>query len=67
MIPLHVRAPGSDFYANEQQIRLAPGKDVTLPKAYVNMDQINNLCKRRKLRILHDTEVEADKAAALTP
>ena len=56
MIPLQVRAPGSDFYTNEQQVRIVPGKDVMLPKSHVNMDQVENLQKRTLIKILHDSE-----------
>lgn len=54
MIPLQVRAPGSDFYTNEQQIRLGSGKTVTLPKSHVRLEQIDNLRKRRILSVVHD-------------
>lgn len=55
-IPLQVREPGSDFFKGEQQLRLAPGQEVPLPKAYANMDQITNLQKRGLLRITYDSE-----------
>ncbi len=56
MIPLQVRAPGSDFYSNEQQVRLESGKDVMLPKSYLRMEQIENLQKRRMLKVNYDSE-----------
>ncbi len=56
MIPLQVRAPGSDFFSNEQQVRLEPGKDVMLPKSYLRTDQIDNLRKRRMIQVNYDSE-----------
>lgn len=61
MIPLQVRAPGSDFYTNEQQVRLNPGKSVILMKSHVRMDQIENLQKRGILRVVFDSEVAQDQ------
>lgn len=58
MIPLQVRAPGSDFYSNEQQVRLAPGKTVELPKSYLLEEQISNLQKRRMLKIDYDSSTD---------
>ena len=52
MIPIQTRRPNSDFYLDEQQVRLAPGKDVKLPKSHLMMDQIDNLCKRGVLRVV---------------
>lgn len=52
MISVQARRPNSDFYLDEQQVRLAPGKDVKLPKNHLMMDQIENLCKRGILRIV---------------
>jgi hypothetical protein len=66
MIPLQLRAPGSDFFTNEQQIRLGPGKDVVLPKTHVRDDQIQNLQKRRMLKVVYDSEAAAE-IAAVTP
>ena len=62
MIPLQVRAPGSDFYTNEQQIRLFPGKDVILPKSYVMEDQINNLRSRGMIKVNYDSDINATVA-----
>lgn len=56
MIPLQVRAPGSDFFSNEQQVRLDPGKDVMLPKSYLRIEQIENLQKRRMLQVNYDSD-----------
>lgn len=58
MIPLQVRAPNSDFYSSEQQVRLAPGKDVLLPKTHLREEQIKNLCARRMLKVTFDSEAE---------
>lgn len=56
MIPLQIRPPGSDFYSNEQQVRLLPGKDVLLPKSHLREDQIKNLCAKRMLKVTYDSE-----------
>lgn len=65
MINLHVRAPNSDFYANEQQIHLGPRDHVLLPKSHLNMDQVNNLCQKRILQVIYDSEAEEAKQQAL--
>lgn len=59
MIPLQVRPPGSDFFSNEQQVRIAPGEDVTLPKSYLLPEQIENLTRRRLLTVTFDSEAVA--------
>lgn len=56
LIPLQARTPGGDFYTSEQQIRISPGQDVLLPKAYLRADQIENLQKRGMIKVLHDSE-----------
>ncbi len=58
MIPLQIRAPGGDFYASEQQVRLRPGKDALLPKSHLMMDQILNLQQKRMIRVIYDSETE---------
>lgn len=65
MIPIQVRAPGSDFYTNEQQVRIDPGKDVALPKSHLRMDQIENLQKRRMIQVVYDSEAVGEPAAAV--
>lgn len=42
-ISLQVKPPDGDFFLDEQQVHLAPGRTVTLPEEYVNLDQIKNL------------------------
>lgn len=56
ILPLQVRPPGSDFYTNEQQVRLPPGKTVLLPKTHLLADQILNLQRRRMLKVTYDSE-----------
>ena len=56
MISLQVKAPNGDFYTGEQQIRLNPGKDVTLPKSHVRTEQIENLQKKRMIKVIYDKE-----------
>jgi hypothetical protein len=46
MIPLQVRPPKGDFYYEEHQVRLCPGRSVTLPKRYLNYAQLEN-CRSR--------------------
>ena len=58
MIPLQVRPPGSDFFSNEQQVRLQPNKETLLPKSHVRMEQIRNLQSRRMLRVLYDSDAQ---------
>ncbi len=60
MIPLQVRAPGADFFSNEQPVRLEPGKDVTLPKSYLLAAQVENLTKRRMLTVTYDSSVAGE-------
>ena len=55
MIPIQVRSPKGDFYASEQQIRLLPGKDVLLPKSHIMQEQVDNLAKRRMIRVIYET------------
>lgn len=51
-IPLSVRPPDGEFYSSEQQITLMPGKQVSLLRSHVNIDQINNLQKKGILKVL---------------
>ena len=46
MIPIQVRPPKGDFFYEEHQIRIQPGKSVTMPKHFLNWAQIEN-CKAR--------------------
>lgn len=56
MIPIQVRTPGSDFFSNEQQVRLLPGRDVVLPKSHLLEEQIDNLRRRRMLQVSYDSD-----------
>ena len=56
MIQLQSRPPKTDFYANEMQIRLMPGKQATLDKSHLLMDQVENLCKRGLIRVVYDSQ-----------
>jgi hypothetical protein len=64
-LALQLRAPGSDFFSNEQQVRLNPGQDAELPKSHVRMEQITNLKVRGLLKIVYDSEVVAEREEAL--
>lgn len=65
LIPLQVRAPGSDFYSNEQQVRIGPNQDVLLPKSHLREDQIKNLQSRRMIKVVYDSERNEEEEAAL--
>lgn len=67
MIALQVRPPNSDFYRNEQQVRINPGKDALLPKSHLRTEQIENLQKKRMIQVVFDSEAVADREAAVTP
>jgi hypothetical protein len=54
MIPIQVRPPKGDFFYEEHQIRLNPGKTVTLPKRYLNQSQIENCRGRGDLAIIEE-------------
>ncbi len=53
---LQVRPPGGDFFTSEQQVTLNPGRDVTIIKSHLNMEQVNNLKKRGMLRVVYDSD-----------
>lgn len=61
MIPIQARAPGSDFFTGEQQVRIAPGKDVLLPKSHLRKDQVENLQKRGLIKVLYDSELAEER------
>lgn len=65
MIPLQIRAPNSDFYSNEQQVRIRPNQDVLLPKSHVRKDQIANLQSKRMIKVVYDSEQQAERETAL--
>lgn len=68
LVPLQVRAPGSDFFTNEQQVRIPAGQDVLLPKTHLRQDQIENLCKRGIIKVVYDSdEAEELQAALISP
>ena len=56
MIQLQVRPPKTDFYVNEMQARLMPGKDALLDKSHLLMDQVENLCKKGLIRVVYDSQ-----------
>lgn len=64
LISLQVRAPGSDFYTNEQQVRIPAGRSAQLPKAYLRSDQLGNLKARGMIKIVYDSELQAERDAA---
>jgi hypothetical protein len=67
MVALQVRPPGSDFYRNEQQVRINPGDDALLPKSHLRAEQVENLQKKRVIQVIYDSEEHANQEAAVTP
>lgn len=68
LIALQVRAPGSDFFTNEQQVRLPAGEDVLLPKTHLLQAQIDNLRKRGFIKVVYDSQaVEELEEALVSP
>jgi hypothetical protein len=55
-VSLQVKPPNGDFYLHEQQVHVAPGKSVMLPKDHVRMDQVVNLAARGMLKVTYDSE-----------
>lgn len=56
MLCIQVRNQNADFYTSEQQIRLHPGKEVSIPKDHLLIDQINNLQQRGMIRSSYSDE-----------
>ena len=54
MIPLQVKPPKGDFFYEEHQVRINPGKSVTLPKRYLNWAQIENCRARGDISTIED-------------
>lgn len=54
MIPLQVRPPSGDFYYEEHQVRLLPGRSVLLPKQFLNTSQIENCRARGDISVVED-------------
>lgn len=65
MIPLQLRAPGGDFFTNEQQVRIMPGKDVLLPKSHLRSEQVDNLRRRGMIKVVYDSEDAVPQEALL--
>lgn len=42
MLSLQVKPPNGDFYYEEYQIRIMPGKSTKIPRRYLNWSQIEN-------------------------
>jgi hypothetical protein len=51
-LSLQIKQPGTNFYTNEQQIRLAPGEHHLVPKAYLLSEQIANLKAKGMLTVI---------------
>ena len=49
-LPIQVREPSADFYKT-QEIRLFPGKSVTIPKEWLLKGQVENLQSMGMLRV----------------
>jgi hypothetical protein len=48
-VSIQIQPPGSDFYVHQKQVRLMPGKGVTIPTNHLLMAQIENLKTRRQI------------------
>lgn len=59
MIQLQARPPKTDFFTNEVQIRLNPGQSVDVVRNHMNMDQIENLCKKGLLKVVYDSQAQS--------
>ncbi len=55
-VPLSLRPPGAEFFTSEQQVTLNPGKQITLIKEHVNLDQVSNLQRRGILKVLKNPQ-----------
>lgn len=53
MVPLQLKPPNGDFFLHEMQVRIAPGKTVLVPANFLLDHQIQNLSKKRILRIVY--------------
>ncbi len=56
LIPIQIKPPGGDFFLHEQQIRIPPGKSVTVMKDHILLEQVMNLKARGMLQITNDSE-----------
>ena len=52
LISVQVSAVNGDFYKDQQQIQLAPGKNVQLDEKYLVSEQVNNLRERGLLKVI---------------
>lgn len=51
MIPIQVRSPAGDFYLEERQARINPGRSIQLPRNFLNQGQLENLKSRHHVQI----------------
>lgn len=51
-VSIQARPPGGDFFIHEQQIHIPPGKDATLPRDHLLLDQVTNLAARGLVRLI---------------
>ena len=54
MIPIQVKPPRGDFFYEEQQVRLGPGKSVSVPKGHLNWAQIENCRGRGDVSVIEE-------------
>ena len=59
MIALQLRPPGSDFFRNEQQVRINPGNDALLLKSHLRIEQVTNLQKKRMIQVVYDSDLQS--------
>ena len=54
MIPIQVRPPSGDFFYEEHQVRILPGKSVSMPRHFLNWSQIENCQARGQISIIQN-------------
>jgi hypothetical protein len=60
-IPIQLCPPDGDFFLHQQCVYVRAKQTVTVPKSYLNEDQIKNLQMRRELQILFDSDDAAER------
>lgn len=51
MISIQVKPPQGDFYAEERQVRLKPGKSVSIPESHLILAQVENLKLKKQITV----------------
>jgi len=53
-IPIQVKPPNGDFFYEEQQFRLMPGKSLKVPRNFLNWSQIKNCQGRGDIAVVEE-------------